>query len=66
MSPSLQWLSLIGGVLIFGYGVFRLLASPNPDWTPMLLGLLIVAFSVSKILKSRAGKEEPDRGNDEQ
>jgi hypothetical protein len=56
MSRSLQWLSLIGGILILGYGVFKVL-QPQPEWTPMILGLLIVAFSVSKIVKSRAGDE---------
>ncbi len=61
MSRSMQWLSLIGGILILGYGIFRLLAQPQPDWIPMILGLLIVAFSVSKMVKSRAGKEEQDR-----
>ena len=61
MSRSMQWLSLIGGILILGYGIFRLLAQPQPDWVPMILGLLIVAFSVSKMMKSRAGKEEQDR-----
>jgi hypothetical protein len=54
----MQWLSLTGGVLILGYGVFRLVAQPPPDWTPMILGLLIVAFSVSKMMKSRAPKEK--------
>ncbi len=61
MSRSMQWLSLTGGILILGYGIFRLLAQPQPDWIPMILGLLIVAFSVSKMVKSRAGKEEQDR-----
>jgi hypothetical protein len=55
-----QWLSLIGGIIILGYGIFRLLVQPQPDWIPMILGLLIVAFSVSKMVKSRAGKEEQD------
>ena len=54
----MQWLSLIGGILILGYGIFRLLAQPQPDWVPMILGLLIVAFSVSKMVKSRAEKEK--------
>ncbi|HIJ77562.1 MAG TPA: hypothetical protein HPP81_12720 [Deltaproteobacteria bacterium] len=58
MSRSMQWLSLIGGILILGYGIFRLLAQPQPDWIPMILGLLIVAFSVSKMVKSRAEKEK--------
>ncbi|MGA2937979.1 MAG: hypothetical protein ABSF52_12865 [Syntrophobacteraceae bacterium] len=58
MGRSMQWLSLIGGILILGYGIFRLLAQPQPDWIPMILGLLIVAFSVSKMVKSRAEKEK--------
>ncbi len=58
MSRPMQWLSLIGGILILGYGIFRLLAQPQPDWIPMILGLLIVAFSVSRMMKSRAGKEK--------
>jgi len=57
----MQWLSLIGGIVILGYGIFRLLAQPQPDWVPMILGLLIVAFSVSKMVKSKAGKEEQAR-----
>ncbi|MGA7492558.1 MAG: hypothetical protein WB930_06155 [Syntrophobacteraceae bacterium] len=61
MGRSMQWLSLIGGIVILGYGIFRLLAQPQPDWVPMILGLLIVAFSVSKMVKSRAGKEEQAR-----
>ncbi|MGC9964259.1 MAG: hypothetical protein ABSE08_02520 [Syntrophobacteraceae bacterium] len=55
MSRSMQWLSLIGGILILGYGVFKL------DWTLMILGLLIVAFSVSKIVKSGVGSEGSDK-----
>jgi CHASE1-domain containing sensor protein len=51
----------MGGIVILGYGIFRLLAQPQPDWVPMILGLLIVAFSVSKMVKSRAGKEERAR-----
>ncbi len=62
MSRSMQWLSLMGGIVILGYGIFKLLAQP-PEWIPMILGLLIVAFSVSKIVKSRAEKEESDRRN---
>jgi len=61
MGRSLQWLSLIGGILILGYGIFRLITQPQPDWVPMILGLLIVAFSVSKMVKSRAEKGEQDR-----
>ncbi len=64
MSRSMQWLSLIGGILILGYGIFRLLAQPQPDWVPMILGLLIVAFSVSKMVKSRDGKEKQDGRSD--
>jgi hypothetical protein len=60
MSRSIQWLSLIGGILILGYGVFKLIAQP-PEWTPMILGLLIVAFSVSKIVKSRVEDEETEK-----
>jgi hypothetical protein len=56
MSKSMQWLSLIGGILILGYGVFKLF-QPQPEWTPMILGLLIVAFSISKIMKSRAQED---------
>jgi hypothetical protein len=63
MSRSMQWLSLIGGIVILGYGMFRLLAQPRPDWIPMILGLLIVAFSISKIVKSRKEKEESDRSD---
>ncbi len=55
MGPSMQWLSLIGGVVIFLYGVIRL------DGTPLILGLLIVAFSVSKMMKSKAEKGGPKR-----
>jgi len=62
MSRSVQWLSLTGGIIILVYGVAKLLAQP-PDWIPMILGLLIVAFSVSKMVKSRAAKEEKDRGS---
>ncbi|MDR3567124.1 MAG: hypothetical protein P4L43_03765 [Syntrophobacteraceae bacterium] len=47
MGQSMQWLSLTGGVIIFGYGIFKL------DWVPLILGLLIVAFSVSKMMKSK-------------
>ena len=60
MSKPMQWLSLIGGILILGYGVFKLLGQP-PEWTPMVLGLLITAFSVSKIVKSRAEDRRSDK-----
>ncbi len=56
MSRWMQWLSLTGGIVILGYGIFRLLAQPEPEWVPLILGLLIVAFSVSKMVKSKAGK----------
>ncbi len=65
MSRSMQWLSLTGGILILGYGIYRLLAQPQPDWTPMILGLLIVAFSISKMVKSRAEKGQSDRSREE-
>ncbi|MGC8491199.1 MAG: hypothetical protein ACP5SH_05620 [Syntrophobacteraceae bacterium] len=55
MGPSMQWLSLIGGVVIFGYGLFRL------DGVPLILGLLIVAFSISKMMKSKTEKSGPKR-----
>ncbi len=60
MSSSMQWLSLLGGILVLGYGVYRLFV--QPDWIPIVLGLLIVAFSVSKIMKSSKSKEDSDRG----
>ena len=62
MSRSMQWLSLLGGTVILGYGIFKLLAQPQPDWIPMILGLLIVAFSVSKMVRSGAEKEDRSRG----
>jgi lipid-A-disaccharide synthase-like uncharacterized protein len=46
MGPSLQWVSLVGGVVIFLYGLFKL------DSIPIILGILIVAFSISKMMKS--------------
>ncbi len=61
MGRSMQWLSLTGGILILGYGIYRLL-QPQPDWIPMILGLLIVAFSVSKMVKSREKKGQSDHG----
>ena len=61
MSRFMQWLSLIGGIAILDYGIYKLLAKPGPEWTPMILGLLIVAFSVSKLIKSSAGKGGPDK-----
>ena len=60
MSRSTQWLSLTGGILVLGYGVFKLF-QPQPEWVPMILGLLIIAFSVSLLTKSRAGKGKSDR-----
>ncbi|HYA41521.1 MAG TPA: hypothetical protein VEF34_09475 [Syntrophobacteraceae bacterium] len=60
MSRSFQWLSLTGGIAILAYGMFRLLAQPQPDWIPMILGLLIVAFSVSRITRSRTQRKESD------
>ncbi|SPF39637.1 hypothetical protein SBDP1_250040 [Syntrophobacter sp. SbD1] len=60
MNRSTQWFSLVGGALILGYGIYRLI-SPPPDWVPMILGLLIVAFSISRIVKGRAEKGESKR-----
>ncbi len=59
MSRRMQWLSLAGGILIFGYGILRLF-EPQPVWIPMILGALIIAFSVSRMLKDRAGKKESE------
>jgi len=56
MNRSTQWLSLVAGLVIFGYGVMKLFG--EHDWVLFILGLLIVAFSISKILKSRAGVGE--------
>ncbi|MGO9314070.1 MAG: hypothetical protein ACLQBD_04215 [Syntrophobacteraceae bacterium] len=63
MSRPMQWLSLTGGILVLGYGVFKLFA-PQPEWVPMVLGLLIIAFSVSLLTKGRAGKEDSDHRNE--
>ncbi len=60
MNRTTQWLSLAGGILILGYGVYKVI-SPQPDWIPMILGLLISAFSVSMIIKGKAEKGESDR-----
>lgn len=60
MNRGMQWLSLIGGIVILGYGVIRLLSTP-PEWVPMILGILIVGFSLSKMMKSRAEKEDRDK-----
>jgi hypothetical protein len=51
---------LTGGILILGYGIFRLF-QPQPEWVPMILGLLIIGFSISLLAKGRAGKEKADR-----
>ncbi len=61
MNRRMQWLSLIGGIVILGYGTVRLFAV-QPDWVPMILGLLIVAFSVSKLTRGRTDKESPGKG----
>ena len=50
MEPWMQWLSLVGGIVIFLYGVFK------SDWVLIILGLLIVAFTVSKMIRSGRGK----------
>ncbi len=62
MSRSMQWLSLWGGVLVLGYGVYRLFI--QPDWIPIVLGLLIMAFSVSRILRSNGGTKEQAGGKE--
>lgn len=61
MSGPMQWFSLIAGIVILGYGMFRLLDQPRPAWIPMILGLLIVAFSVSAMVKSRGKKGNGSR-----
>ena len=53
MSRSTQWLSLVGGLFILGYGVMKLFS--EHDGVLFVLGLLIVAFSVVKIVKSKEG-----------
>jgi multidrug transporter EmrE-like cation transporter len=63
MSRSTQWLSLAGGILVLGYGIFKLF-QPQHELIPMILGLLIIAFSISLLAKSRAGKEESDQRNE--
>ncbi len=63
MSRSTQWLSLTGGILVLGYGIFKLF-QPQPEWVPMILGLLIIAFSISLLAKGRAGKGESDQRNE--
>ncbi len=58
MNRTTQWLSLIAGLVIFGYGVMKLIG--DQDWVLLILGILIIAFSASKILKSRArDRSEP-------
>ncbi len=52
MGRTTQWLSLVAGLVIFGYGVMKLLG--DQDMVLLILGLLIIAFSASKILRSRA------------
>jgi hypothetical protein len=51
MDRSTQWLSLIGGVSLFVYGVARLLASG--EWTLLIISALIIAFTASSMLRSR-------------
>ncbi|MFZ2447382.1 MAG: hypothetical protein WAW37_13580 [Syntrophobacteraceae bacterium] len=53
MSRSTQWLSLVAGIVIFGYGIMKLFN--EGDWVLFVLGLLIVAFSVSKMVKTGMG-----------
>ncbi|MGA3117013.1 MAG: hypothetical protein ABSF90_21555 [Syntrophobacteraceae bacterium] len=65
MSRSMQWLSLTGGILILGYGIYRLLVQPQHDWTLIMLGLLIVAFSISRMVKTSAEKGRSDRSREE-
>ncbi|MEM5788311.1 MAG: hypothetical protein AAGU11_13430 [Syntrophobacteraceae bacterium] len=57
MNRSTQWLSLIAGLVIFGYGVAKLFS--EHDWVLFILGLLIVGFSISKMVKSKAGGNNP-------
>ncbi len=62
MNRSTQWLSLVAGLFILGFGVMKLYE--ERDWVLFILGLLIVAFSISKVLRSREGNGAgPDRKN---
>ena len=60
MSRSTQWLSLIGGIIIFIYGIVKLVN--ERDGVPFILGLLIIAFSLSKIVRSRGEKGTSGEG----
>lgn len=52
MNVPTQWLSLIAGIFIFGYGVVKLFT--EHDWVLFILGLLIVGFSISKVVRNRS------------
>jgi hypothetical protein len=51
MSPSTQWLSLSGGVVVILLG-FKELYNQG-EWILLILGLLIVAFTISSMIRSR-------------
>ena len=50
MGPTMRWLSLVGGILIFILGVNELFQG---KWVLTAIGVLIIAFSIVNIQKHR-------------
>ncbi len=51
MSRRSQWLSLLGGCVVFVLGIMELYQQGK--WVLLILGLMIIAFTISNMVKSR-------------
>ncbi len=51
MDRTTQWLSMIGGCLLFLYGIKKLYQ--DGDWGLFVISVLIIAFTISSMLKSK-------------
>lgn len=60
MSKGTRILCLIGGLVVFGSGVVRVVK--NNEWTLAIIGFLILAFTVSGFFREKEEKGEGKSG----
>jgi hypothetical protein len=54
MTPGIQWLSLLGGIVLLIIGARNLYLQHDP--TILVISVLIIAFTIARMYKSKQGK----------
>lgn len=56
MSRGTRIFCLIGGLVVFGSGIMRVVK--NNEWTLAVIGFLILGFTISGFFRKRSNKNE--------